>query len=103
MIKYIEFANRAIEIARIPLEGEELNAYLHLPREPKAGEILPCIINILGMDSCKESGISMYGDAYLKRGIAVLSIDGLVRTESVTLGIYVTENNHMDAAKVVVD
>ena len=32
--KYIEYANRSIEIVRIPLEGEELHAYLHLPREP---------------------------------------------------------------------
>jgi len=101
--KYIEYANRPIEIVRIPFEGKELHAYLHLPREPEKGETFPCIINIPGMDSCKESGVSMYGDAYLERGIAVLSIDGPGQAESVTLGIYVTENNHMDAAKVVVD
>lgn len=76
---------------------------MHLPREPEAGETFPCIINIPGMDSCKESGVSMYGDAYLERGIAVLSIDGPGQAESVTVGISVTENNHMDAEKVVID
>ncbi|MEC9077426.1 MAG: alpha/beta hydrolase [Pseudomonadota bacterium] len=90
-------------MVRIPFEGKELHAYLHLPREPKAGETFPCIINIPGMDSCKESGVSMYGDAYLERGIAVLSIDGPGQAESVTVGIYLTENYHMDATKMVID
>lgn len=101
--KYIEHADRPIEIVRIPFEGKELHAYLHLPHAPAKGEIFPCVVNIPGMDSCKESGVSMYGDAYLERGIAVLSIDGPGQAESVTLGIYVTENNHMEAAKVVYD
>ena len=100
---YIKYADRPIEIVRIPLEGEKLHAYLHLPREPESGETFPCIINIPEMDSCKKSGVSMYGDGYLERGKAVLSIDGQGQAESVTLGIYVTENNHMDAAKEVVD
>jgi len=101
--KFIEHAPRPIEIVRIPFEGKELPAYLHLPREPAPGEKFPCVINIPGMDSCKESGVMMYGDAYLERGMAVLSIDGPGQAESVTLGIHVTATNHMQAAAATWD
>ena len=101
--KFIEHAPHPVEIVRIPFEGKELPAYLHLPRKPKPGETFPCVVNIPGMDSSKETGVNMYGDSYLERDIAVLSIDGPGQAESVALGIYVTNSNHMDAAKVVAD
>jgi dienelactone hydrolase len=40
------------------------------------------------MDSFKESGVAMYGDKWLSRGIAVLAIDGPGQYESPVLGIY---------------
>ncbi|MDP6175685.1 MAG: alpha/beta hydrolase, partial [Rhodospirillales bacterium] len=100
--KYAGLADHPVEIVRIPFEGKELPAYLHLPHEPAPGETFPCVVNIPGMDSCKESGVMMYGDAYLQRGIAVLSIDGPGQAESVTLGIFVTQTNHMDAAEATI-
>ena len=101
--KFIKYAPRPIEIVRIPFEGKKLPAYLHLPRKPVKGEQFPCVVNIPGMDSCKESGVSMYGDPYLERGMAVLSIDGPGQAESVTLGIHVTATNHMEAAIETLD
>ena len=101
--KFIEFAPHPVEIVRIPFQGKELPAYLHLPRKANPGETFPCVVNIPGMDSSKETGVNMYGDAYLERGIAVLSIDGPGQAESVALGIFVTNSNHMDAAEVVID
>ena len=101
--KYIELETRPIEIVRIPFQGKQLPAYLHLPHAPAPGETYPCCINIPGMDSSKETGVMMHGDAYLERGMAVLSIDGPGQAESCALGIHVTENNHMEAAVNVVD
>ena len=101
--KYAELAGRPVEIVKIPFEGKELPAYLHLPHEPATGETFPCVVSIPGMDSCKENGVMMYGDAFLERGIAVLTIDGPGQAESVTLGIFVTATNHMDAAVATFD
>ncbi len=101
--RYAELAARPVEIVRIPFEGKQLPAYLHLPHEPAPGETFPCVVNIPGMDSSKESGVMMYGDAFLERGIAVLSIDGPGQAECCTLGIYVTATNHMDAAVATLD
>ena len=97
--KFAAYSSHPVEIVKIPFEGKELPAYLHLPHEPAPGETFPCVINIPGMDSSKENGVSMYGDPYLQRGFAVLSIDGPGQAESVTLGIFVTATNHMDAAR----
>ena len=101
--KFIEHAPHPVEIVRIPFQDKELPAYLHLPRKPNPGETFPCVVNIPGMDSSKETGVNMYGDSCLERGIAVLSIDGPGQAESVALGSFVTNSNHMDAAKVVID
>ena len=101
--KFAEYSAHPVEIVKIPFAGKELPAYLHLPHAPAAGETFPCVINIPGMDSSKENGVSMYGDAYLQRGMAVLSIDGPGQAESVSLGIYVTATNHMDAALATYD
>lgn len=101
--KFAELAHRPVEIVKIPFEGKELPAYLHLPHEPAPGETFPCVVNIPGMDSSKENGVMMYGDAYLERGMAVLTIDGPGQAECCTLGIYVTATNHMDAARDTLD
>ena len=101
--KYIELAPRPIEIVRIPFQGKALPAYLHLPCEQSEGEKFPCCVNIPGMDSSKETGVMMYGDAYLERGMAVLSIDGPGQAESAALGIHVTATNHMEAALATLD
>lgn len=101
--KYIEHAAHPIEVVKVPFGDKYLPAYLHLPRNPQDGERFPCVVNIPGMDSSKENGVAMYGDAFLERGIAVLTIDGPGQGESCTLGVLVTENNHMQAATATYD
>lgn len=101
--KFAEHAPHPVEIVKIPLDGKEMPAYLHLPHEPAEGETFPCVVSIPGMDSSKENGVSMYGDAYLQRGCAVLTIDGPGQGECCTIGIHVTERNHMDAAVATYD
>ena len=101
--KFAEHAGRPVEIVKIPFEGKALPAYLHLPHAPAPGERFPCVVNIPGMDSSKENGVMMYGDPYLERGIAVLTIDGPGQAECCTLGIHVSATNHMDAAVTTLD
>lgn len=101
--KFIEYAPHPIEAVKVPLGDMAMPAYLHLPRAPAEGERFPCVINIPGMDSSKETGVLMYGDPYLERGMAVLSIDGPGQGESCTIPIHVTERNHMDAGIAAYD
>ena len=101
--KFADLSAHPVEIVRIPFEGKELPAYLHLPHAPAPDEKFPCVVNIPGMDSSKETGVNMYGDPYLERGIAVLTIDGPGQAESVSLGIFVTATNHMQAAEATFD
>jgi fermentation-respiration switch protein FrsA (DUF1100 family) len=100
---YAELAAHPVEVVDVPFAGKAMPAHLHLPRKPAAGEKFPCVINIPGMDSSKENGVSMYGDPLLQRGMAVLSIDGPGQGESVTRGIYSSETNYMDAARAMFD
>jgi hypothetical protein len=74
--KFIEFSTRSIERVEIPFGNQFLPAYLHLPDGAKPGAPVPCVITSQGMDGCKETGASMYGDKLLERGIAVFALDG---------------------------
>ena len=85
---YARLADHRIEEAWVPLpDGRRLPAWFHLPPDYRDGRI-PAVISVPGMDSFKEIGVSMYGDRYLSRGIAVLAIDGPGQYESPLLDIY---------------
>lgn len=96
-LAYAHLAPHPIARVEIPFEGKELAAYLHLPHPPVYHEEFPVVIDIPGMDSCKESSVAMFGDHLLQRGIAVLAIDGPGQGESCFRQIHVTSTNHMDA------
>ena len=98
--RFAALMNRPIERVEIPFgtRGRSLPGYLHLPREPRPGEKFPCAISIDGMDASKEIMCSMYGDKFLERGMANFIYDGPGQGECTIREIFVTENNHMDAA-----
>jgi hypothetical protein len=76
-----------------PFPGyKALPAWFHLPPDYKGGSI-PAGWTIFGMDGCKEAGVALYGDRFLKRGIAVLTIDGPGSYESPLLGIHASVPN----------
>ena len=56
-----------------------------------------------GMDSYKEIQTALYGDRFLNRGFAVLSIDGPGQYEAPMLGIYFTMENWVATGKAVCD
>jgi len=100
--KFIQFAGRPIERVELPFEGKSLSALLHLPPRVKAGEKVPCVLYIPGMDGVKEDN-PMQGDPFLERGIAVLSIDGPGQGESRARGVKCTASNYEDAGKAACD
>jgi dienelactone hydrolase len=101
--RFAALMNRPIERVEIPFgrEGKSLPGYLHLPRAPAAGEKFPCAIGIDGMDGSKEIMCSMYGDKFLERGMASFIYDGPGQGECTIREIFVTAENHMDAALAV--
>ena len=101
--KYIKYAPRPIERVEIPFGDSFLPGFLALPHEPKEGEKFPCAIGIDGMDGSKEIMCSMYGDKMLERGMASFVYDGPGQGECPVNGLYVTKDNHMEAAQAVYD
>ena len=108
--KYTQYANHEIRRVDIPFQDSAIPAWLHLPNVPYSqastngnrGQ-LPCVMSIPGMDSFKETGVALYGDRLLERGIAVLAIDGPGQKEALQRGIHVTATNWMDAGRTVLD
>lgn len=96
---FMKHAPHPVARVEIPFKDKHMPAYMHLPRAPAAGEKLPCVIIIGGMDSSKENMVSLYGDRFLERGFAVLALDGPGQAEAITRGIFFTPTNFADAAE----
>lgn len=94
---YARLASNRVEEVWIPFGDKALPAWFHLPYGYTGGEI-PAVVAIPGMDSFKETGVSISGDKWLSRGMAVLSIDGPGQYESPLLGIYFSMENWEKAA-----
>jgi len=99
--KFIKYAPHPIEKVEVPFGKKSLPGYLHLPRRPAAGEKFPCVISIGGMDGSKENMVSIYGDRFLARGLAVLAIDGPGQAESASRGIFFTPTNFGEAGLAI--
>lgn len=99
---FIRFAGRRIDRVELPFEGKSIAALLHFPPGLKPGEKLPSVISIQGMDAVKEE-TPLYGDLFLERGIALLSIDPPGRGETRSRGIKATAANCEQAGKAACD
>lgn len=100
--RYAKLADHPVEAAWVPFQGKALPGWLHLPPGYQGGRI-PAIWWIPGMDGFKEANVAMYGDRWLSRGIAVLSLEGPGQYESAVLGIHVSMPNWIAAAGAVAD
>jgi len=100
--KFMQYAGRPIERVELPYEGKLIQALLHLPPGAKAGEKVPCVMYIPGMDGVKED-TPLYGDPFIERGIAVLAIDGPGQGETRERGIKCTAANYADAGRLACD
>lgn len=100
--RYAALADHRVEAAWIPFEGKALPGWFHLPPGYAGGRI-PAVVSIPGMDGFKEASVAMYGDRWLARGIAVLSIEGPGQYESAVHGIHVGMARWAAAAKTIMD
>lgn len=101
--RYAQFADHHVEAAWVPFQGKALPGWLHLPPGYKAGDKVPAVWSIPGMDGFKEANVSLYGDRWLTRGMAVLALEGPGQYESAVNGIHVSVPNWIVAAKAVMD
>jgi dienelactone hydrolase len=100
---YARLSDHRIEEAWIPLpNGQKLPAWFHLPPNFQGGRI-PAVVSVPGMDSFKESGVAMYGDKWLSRGIAVLAVDGPGQYECPLLGVYFSMQAWTETGKACAD
>jgi dienelactone hydrolase len=100
--KYASLADHHVEAVWIPFQGKAIPAWFHLPPGYKGGRI-PVVINVPGMDSFKEISVSLYGDRFLNRGVAVLAIDGPGQYEAPMVGVYFSTDKWVAAGKPIVD
>jgi len=69
--EYAHYLDPPLEVVRIPFEGREIVGYLRLP---KGARPAPVVLTISALDSRKEDNVEQ-SDAFIGRGIAVLSLD----------------------------
>ena len=100
--KFIQYAGRPIERVELPYDGKKIQALLHLPPNRRAGEKVPCVMYIPGMDGVKEDHPAT-GDPFIERGFALLSIDCPGQGETREGGIKCTAANVADAGKLAAD
>jgi len=101
-LNYARLADRKVEAAWVPFQGRKLPGWFHLPPGYPGGRV-PTVWSIPGMDGFKEGGVAMYGDRWLTRGIAVLTLEGPGQYESAVLGIHVSVPNWIEAARAVME
>jgi pimeloyl-ACP methyl ester carboxylesterase len=87
--QYAKLADHHVEAVWIPVGGQKIPGWLHLPPGYNGGRI-PVVVSVPGMDSFKEMSVALYGDPLLARGFAVLAIDGPGQYECPLLGVYMT-------------
>ena len=100
--KYSGLADHHVEAVWLPIGDQKIPGWLHLPYGYSGGKI-PAVISVPGMDSFKEIGVSLYGDRWLSRGIAVLAIDGPGQYEAPLTGLFVTMQDWMRTGAVCFD
>ncbi len=98
--RYGELADHHVEAAWIPFQGKHLPGWLHLPPGYTGGK-LPAVVVISGMDGYKERDTPLYGDRWMQRGMAVLTVDGPGQYESAVLGIPVNVPSWLEAGKAM--
>jgi len=97
--KYIELADHHIEWVELPYRGTTIPAVFHLPPGYRAGERVPCVVLVPGMDGFKEKYVSLTADPLMERGFAALAIDGPGYWEAPVRGIFVDVRGWQETGK----
>ena len=99
-LSYARLADHKVEPVLLPFRDGTLAGWWHLPPGYSGGHI-PAIWWIPGMDGFKEANVALYGDRWLQRCIAVLSLEGPGQYESRIMGTTVSVPNWCEAAQIV--
>lgn len=99
---YARLADHRVEEVFVPFGDKVLPAWFHLPPGYTGGR-LPTVISIPGMDSFKEGVVSMYGDRFLSRGMAVLALDGPGQYEAPLMDVFFSMENWIATGPAAVD
>lgn len=86
--KYMRLADHRVEWAEIPYRGKTLPAVFHLPPGYQNKAKVPVVVLVPGMDGYKEKYVSLYGDGFMQRRVAVLVVEGPGYWESPLRGIF---------------
>ena len=85
--EYMNGADHRIEAVEIPYGDTSFPAYFHLPIGYDGGQ-MPCVVMQTGMDASKEFQINSSADRFLRRGMAVLMMDGPGSGSSLLRGVW---------------
>ncbi|MBJ3774618.1 alpha/beta hydrolase family protein [Acuticoccus mangrovi] len=99
--KVVASSDGAIERVALDVEGETVYGVLHLPPE-RTGPV-PAVVFFPGMDMFKEEFPDVQNNAFAKRGLAVLSLDGPGQGETRVKGCTVTDEKYVKAGKAAID
>ena len=73
-LKYSEAMNPPMEVINIPFEGKTITGYLRFPANTSAGQKVPMILAISGLDSRKETVADSY-EQILSQGVGFFAVD----------------------------
>src|SRR5262245_59894492 len=99
--KYMQFADRRVEWVEIPHRGKTLPAIFTLPPGYQAGNRIPVVVAVPGMDGYKERFVGLRGDPWTERGVAVLCVEGPGYWEAPVRGLYVDVQGWAETGKEV--
>ena len=85
---YIPHADHRIEAVEVPFGDVTVPGWFHLPPGYADGDKLPCLVMVSGMDAFKELQIGGQADRFLRRGFAVLMLDGPGQGSCLPRGIW---------------
>jgi len=98
--KVIQYNWYPMERVEIPFAGKTIPGILSLTPSRKRA---PTVLYVPGMDLHKENGINYLQNAYVRRGMNVLAIDGPGQGESLLRKIWVDAENYGRAGKAAID
>jgi dienelactone hydrolase len=99
--KYMGVADHKVEWAEIPYRGRQLPGVFHLPVGYQSGSKVPVIVMVPGMDGYKEKYVSLYGDNWMQRGVALLAVEGPGYWEAPLRGLYVDVPGWVETGKAI--
>jgi dienelactone hydrolase len=97
--KVMQYSDYPLERVEIPWEGVEIQANFHMTGKPNS----PTIIYVPGMDQTKETFPDPVDNAFIRRGMNVLCLDGPGQGTSNIRKIRNTDNNYERVITAAVD